>query len=46
MATYHCCVLIWLFYLVSKEPARRIIGKLSHNDLETWDRELARLLHQ
>ena len=46
MATYHCCVLIWLFYLVSKEPARRIIGKLPHNDLETWDRELARLLHQ
>ena len=46
MATFHCCVLIWLFYLVSKEPVRRTIGQIPHTDLETWDRELARLLNQ
>jgi hypothetical protein len=45
MATFHCCVLIWLFYLVSKEPARRPVGEIPSNDLEVWDRELARMLH-
>jgi len=44
-ATFHCCVLIWLFYLVTKEPARRPVAELPHNDLEVWDRELARMLH-
>ena len=46
MATFHGCVLIWLLYLLSKEPVRRRTGQIPHNDLETWDRELARLLHQ
>jgi hypothetical protein len=45
MATFHCCVVIWLFYLLSKEPVRRPIGEIPSNDLEVWDRELARLLH-
>jgi hypothetical protein len=45
MATYHCCVLIWLFYLVSNEPVRRAVGEIPPNDLDVWDRELARLLH-
>jgi hypothetical protein len=45
MATFHCCVLIWLFYLASSEPVRRQVGEIPHNDLEVWDRELARLLH-
>jgi hypothetical protein len=45
MATFHCCVLIWFFYLVGKEPVRRRVGEIPHNDLEVWDRELARLLH-
>jgi hypothetical protein len=45
MATFHCCVLIWFFYLVSKEPVRRSVGEIPSNDLEVWDRELARMLH-
>ncbi len=45
MATFHCCVLIWFFYLVSHEPVRRPVGEIPHNDLEVWDRELGRLLH-
>ncbi len=45
MATFHCCVLIWFFYLVSREPVRRPVGEIPHNDLEVWDRELGRLLH-
>ena len=45
MTTFHCCALIWFFYLVSKEPVRRQVGEMPANDLEVWDRELARLLH-
>jgi hypothetical protein len=45
MATYHCCVLMWLFYVMSKEPARQAVGEIPGNDLEVWDRELSRLLH-
>jgi hypothetical protein len=45
MATFHCSVLIWLFYLLSTEPVRRPVGEIPPNDLEVWDRELARLLH-
>jgi len=45
MGTYHCCVLIWLFYVLSKEPVRRPVSGLPRNDLEIWDRELSRLLH-
>lgn len=44
MATFHCCVLIWFFYLISQEPVRRTVGEIPHNDLEVWDRELGRLL--
>jgi hypothetical protein len=45
MATFHCSVLIWFFYLVSKEPVRLPVGEIPRNDLEVWDHELARLLH-
>jgi hypothetical protein len=45
MATFHCSVLIWLFYVLSKEPVRRAVGQIPDNDLELWDRELSRLLH-
>ncbi len=45
MATFHCCVLIWLFYLLSKEPVRRAVSEIPNHDMEIWDRELARMLH-
>lgn len=47
MATYYCCVLIWVFYLMAPErepqyPART----LPKYDLEIWNQELQRLLQQ
>lgn len=47
MATYHCCVIIWIFYLVTPERnTYRTPRKLSQDDLEVWNRELQRLLQQ
>jgi hypothetical protein len=47
MATYHCCVLIWIFYLVAPERrTHRTPKKLPQDDLEIWNRELQRLLQQ
>ncbi len=45
MATYHCCVLIWLFYLLTPErrPAS-IPDNVPDNDLEAWNHELESLL--
>jgi len=47
MASYHCCVLIWIFYLAI--PERRAHGALSplpEHNLEIWNRELQRLLQR
>jgi hypothetical protein len=44
MATYHCCVLIWLGYLLLPESSRRVVKELPENDLEQWNTELQRLL--
>ena len=47
MATYHCCVLIWIFYLLAPEPKTyRMQKKLPEHDLEVWNEELQRLLQQ
>jgi hypothetical protein len=47
MATYHCCVLIWIFYLVAPERSTyRTPKKLPEDDLEVWNEELQRLLQQ
>jgi hypothetical protein len=47
MATYHCCVIIWVFYLVAPERnTYRTPEKLPQGDLEVWNRELQRLLQQ
>jgi hypothetical protein len=47
MATYHLCVLIWFYYLLVPQ---RVVGKaavaLPKHNLEVWNRELERLLHQ
>ena len=46
MATYHCCVVIWLVYLLTPEMARRAAKELPENNLEQWNAELQRLLLQ
>jgi len=46
MGTYHGCVLIWLLYLVSQEPARDTSEALPRGNLEHWNAELQRLLLQ
>jgi hypothetical protein len=47
MAAYHCCVLIWMFYLMipMQEPECRP-KTLPKYDLEIWNQELQRLLQQ
>lgn len=44
MAAYHCCVLIWLVYLLVPEPSGRRLKDLPANNLEQWSAELHRLL--
>ncbi len=44
MATYHCSVLIWLFYLLAPEHETRRINQLPPHDLQQWNNELQRLL--
>jgi hypothetical protein len=45
-ATYHCCVIIWLAYLLAPETSRRTLKELPKNNLEQWNAELQRLLLQ
>jgi len=44
MATYHCCVLIWLVYLVAPETTHQTVLELPDNNLEQWNAEMQRLL--
>jgi len=47
MATYHCCVLIWAFYLLAPEQVSQYALKAAPEiDLESWNQELQRLLRQ
>jgi hypothetical protein len=46
MATYHCCVVIWLMYLWAPEAARSTVKEVPENALEQWNAELQRLLLQ
>ena len=46
MATYHCCVVIWLVYLLAPEMTHRRVKELPENNLEEWNAELQRLLLQ
>jgi len=47
MATYHLCVLIWFYYLlVPQKIAATSAVSLPENNLDIWNRELERLLHQ
>jgi hypothetical protein len=47
MATYHLCVLIWGYYLlVPKKTRVRPAVSLPKHNLDVWNQELERLLHQ
>jgi hypothetical protein len=47
MATYHVCVLIWFYYLlVPQKSVTTSAVPLPEHDLEVWNQELERLLHQ
>ena len=47
MAAYHCCVLIWLWYLIVPERKPKYPSKaLPEYDLEIWNQELQRMLQR
>lgn len=46
MATYHCCAVIWLVYVLAPEMAGSRVNELPENNLEQWNAELQRLLLQ
>ncbi len=47
MATYHLCVLVWIYYLLIHRELRTKPTILPpKNNLEVWNRELERLLQQ
>ena len=46
MATYNCCAMIWLAYLLAPARARVTLEELPENNLEQWNAELERLLLQ
>jgi hypothetical protein len=48
MAAYHCSVLIWFFYLLRRERNRSDDSHdlPTHHEVEAWNQELERLLHQ
>jgi hypothetical protein len=47
MGTYHVCVLIWFYYLlVPQAVAVKSAVLLPENNLDVWNRELERLVHQ
>jgi hypothetical protein len=47
MITYHCCVLIWAFYLWAPERSSQYALKaLPEADLDSWNQELQRLLNR
>lgn len=44
MATYHCCALVWLVYVLVPESSRQMVKTLPADNLEHWNVELERLL--
>ena len=44
MATYHVCVLLWLFYLLVPAPVSQAVRAIPDNNLRRWNAELERLL--
>lgn len=47
MGTYHCCVLVWIFYLAAPErQVRYALNSLPEHNLDLWNQELQRLLQR
>ena len=48
MSAYHCSVLIWIFYLLRREPVRSedVHNFPAQHEVEAWNDELDRLLHR
>jgi len=47
MATYHVCVLIWMFYLLRTERATSyVLNPPPSHDLDVWNNELERLVQR
>jgi hypothetical protein len=48
MGAYHCSVVIWMVYLLRRETVRsdEVHNFPAHHELEVWNEELERLLHQ
>jgi len=50
MATYNCCCVIWIIYLMAEDRKpqhpRKRLAELPRYDLEIWNQELQRLLQQ
>jgi len=47
MATYHFCVLIWMFYLLrQEEPPSYFSSPPPEHDLDVWNNELERLVQR
>jgi hypothetical protein len=47
MATYHLCVLIWMFYLLRpEEPTSYFSNPPPSHDLDVWNNELQRLVQR
>lgn len=48
MGTYHVCVLIWFYYVLVPHRAPEVspIVTLPESNLDLWNRELERLIHQ
>ena len=47
MATYHACVVLWFYYLlIPQKVAAKVAVPLPENNLDVWNRELERLVHQ
>jgi hypothetical protein len=56
MGTYHCCVLIWIYYLVGTDSDHThdgggddhhaVLSEVPGQELDVWNRELERLIKQ
>lgn len=47
MGVYHCCVVVWLAYLwLPERVAQFAVKAVPEHDLESWNKELQRLIQQ